>query len=96
VDLDAPITADYNGRASISRTTQSSLPGDFDKEGTLQFIRIDRVKYSDGSHPEDCPGGVDLYPVEPDGYGQSLTRKIPTDYGKDPENWIASVPSPDE
>jgi hypothetical protein len=57
-------------------------------------VRIDRVSFSDGSHPEDCPGGVDLWPVEADGTGQSLKRRVPSDYGNDPDNWIASAPSP--
>ena len=72
------------------------MPGDIDNTGQRQYIRIDRVNYSDGSHPEDCPAGIDLWPVEADGYGMSLTRKFFTDYGNDPDNWIASVPSPVE
>ncbi|MGD2095786.1 MAG: hypothetical protein PVH77_12335, partial [Phycisphaerales bacterium] len=58
-------------------------------------VRVDRISFSDGSHPEDCPGGVDLWPVEADGAGQSLSRQVPSEYGNDPDNWIASVPSPD-
>jgi hypothetical protein len=61
-----------------------------------QYIRVDRVNYSDGSHPENCPGGIDLWPVEADGNGMALKRKVLTDYGDDPENWIAAVPSPGE
>ena len=57
-------------------------------------IRVDRVNFSDGSHPENCPGGVDLWPVEADGAGSSLTREVPSDYGNDPDNWNASSPSP--
>jgi hypothetical protein len=52
------------------------------------------VNYSDGSHPEDCPGDVDLWPTEADGFGLSLTRKSPADYGNDPDNWIADTSSP--
>jgi hypothetical protein len=59
-------------------------------------IRVDRVSFSDGSHPEDCPGGVDLWPVEADGSGSSLARIVPSDYGNDPDNWNASAPSPGE
>jgi hypothetical protein len=57
-------------------------------------VRVDRVSYSDGSHPEDCPGGIDLWPIEADGAGQSLTRQVSSDYGNDPDNWTASAPSP--
>jgi hypothetical protein len=72
------------------------MAGDVDKEGVRYYIRVDRVNYSDGSHPENSPSGIDLWPVGPDGYGKSLTRRIPTDYGNDPENWIATPSSPSE
>ena len=54
------------------------------------------MKYSDGSHPEDCPGGVDYWPFMADGYGYgySLSRKVPADYGNDVANWKAATPSP--
>ena len=73
-----------------------SMPGDVDNQGVCQYIRIDRVNYSDGSHPENCPGWIDLWPIESDGRGASLTRKIATDYGNDPDNWIAAPPSPNQ
>ena len=50
--------------------------------------------YFDGSHPDSCPGGVDLWPTEPDAGGKSLTRTIPANYGNDPNNWTAATPSP--
>jgi hypothetical protein len=71
-----------------------SMPGDVDEFGTRYYIRIDRLNYSDGSHPEDCPGGVDLWPTEADGGGKSLSRKVPSDYGNDVANWKAGAPSP--
>jgi hypothetical protein len=55
---------------------------------------MDRVRYSDGSHPENVPGGVDLWPTGADGLGKSLSRKVPTDYGNDVANWKASTTSP--
>jgi hypothetical protein len=81
---------------NAGESLELSMPGDVDGDGVRQYIRIDRVNYSDGSHPENCPGSVDLWPVEADGNGMALTRKVPTDYGNDPENWFASVPSPGE
>jgi len=84
----------YDGNLSnAGESLELSMPGDIDNEGVRQYIRIDRINYSDGSHPENCPGGIDLWPIEPDGYGKSLTRKIPTDYGNDPDNWVAEAPS---
>jgi hypothetical protein len=70
-----------------------SMPGD-EYLGTRYYIRVDRVNYSDGSHPEDCPGGVDSWPVEADGGGLSLTRISATHYGNDPNNWQVATPTP--
>jgi hypothetical protein len=91
------ILGPYDGNLSnAGESLELGIPGDLDKYSQRQYIRVDRVNYSDGSHPENCPGGVDLWPTETDGNGMALTRKIPTDYGNDPENWIASTPSPGE
>jgi hypothetical protein len=87
----------YNGSLNnAGERLELSMPGDMDESGTLYYIRIDRVSYSDGFHPENCPGGVDLWPTAPDGNGDSLTRKVSSDYGNDPDNWTASAPSPGE
>jgi len=85
----------YDGNLSnAGERIQLSMPGDVDLVGERQYIRIDRVNYSDGSHPENCPGEIDLWPVDPDGQSASLSRKIASDYGNDPDNWIAAMPSP--
>ncbi len=68
---------------------QLSKPGD-EVDGERYYIRVDRVNYSDGSHPV----GDDLWPTEADANGSSLTRQIPTDYGNDVINWKAAFPSP--
>jgi hypothetical protein len=93
----AKILGPYDGKLNnAGERLELGMPGDVDRYGERQYIRVDRVGYSDGSHPEDCPGGVDLWPTEPDGSGQSLTRKVLTDYGNDPHNWLAAAPSPGE
>lgn len=69
---------------------QLSKPGDVDEAGTRHWIRVDRVSYSDGSHPV----GSDPWPSPADGHGQSLTRVDVTAYGNDPINWQAALPSP--
>ena len=71
-----------------------SMSGDVDASGKRHYIRVDRVNYSDGSHHEDVPGSIDLWPIEADGSGLSLTRIASADYGNDPDNWIAAQPSP--
>ncbi len=87
----------YDGNLSnAGESLELSMPGDLDKEGIRQYVRVDRINYSDGSHPEDCPGDVDLWPTEADGNGMSLTRNVPTDYGNDPDNWTAAPASPGE
>ena len=85
----------YSGRLSNSgERLQIGMPGDIDNQGNRQYIRIDRVTYSDGLHPDDCPGGVDLWPTEADGLGKSLSRKQADSYGNDVANWEAATPSP--
>jgi hypothetical protein len=89
------ILGPYDGKLSnAGERLGLGMPGDFDNYGELHYIRADRVNYSDGSHPEDSLGSTDLWPIGPDGYGQSLTRKVSTDYGNDPANWVALTPSP--
>jgi hypothetical protein len=68
---------------------QLSKPGD-QVDIERYYIRVDRVNYSDGFHPL----GEDPWPIGADGYGQSLTRKAPADYGNDYDNWIGADPSP--
>jgi len=66
-----------------------SMPGDL--EGLIRYyIQVDRINYSDGTHPV----GDDPWPTGPDGTGQSLTRKVPSDYGNDVDNWQSATPSP--
>jgi len=92
---DVQVVGGYDGWLSNSgERLQIGMPGDLDDEGTRQYVRIDRVTYSDGSHPEDCPGGIDLWPAGPDGGGKSLSRKVSAAYGNDVANWKAATPSP--
>jgi hypothetical protein len=91
------ILGPYDGKLSnAGERLELSMPGDINKAGKRQYVRIDRVNYSDGSHPEDCPGWIDLWPTEPDGFGKSLVRRVLSDYGNDPANWTDSAPSPGE
>lgn len=81
----------YEGRLNNGgEELQLSKPGDIDESGIQQYIRVDRVGYSDGSHPQ----GSDPWPVQADGGGKSLSRTIPANYGNDPNNWQAANPSP--
>jgi hypothetical protein len=75
---------------------QLSKPGDIDPNtGQRCYIRVDRLHYSDGSHPEDFPQlPNDPWPTEPDVNGDSLTRTVLSDYGNDVANWHAASPTP--
>ncbi len=83
----------YNGWLSNSgEKLEISKPTDTDELGQTVYVRVDRVVYSDGSHPDD--EGVDLWPKAADAGGKSLSRKVPTSYGNDIDNWEAANPSP--
>ncbi len=73
---------------------QLSRPFEVDDDGLRQWIRVDRIVYSDGAHPQDFAEGEDPWPVDADGQGKSLNRVDPQAYGNDPANWQAAAPSP--
>ena len=80
--------------ANDGEKVQLSRPGSQNMDGTWNWIRVDRVNYSDGLHPEEFPSGIDPWPVTADGRGSSLSRIIPAGYGNDPANWKAGTPTP--
>ncbi len=73
---------------------QLSKPGGTTGEGVRQWIRVDRVIYSDGLHPEAFAGNADPWPTQADGQGSSLSRTAAAAYGNDPDNWHSTTPSP--
>ncbi|MCK4291551.1 MAG: lamin tail domain-containing protein [Planctomycetes bacterium] len=84
------------GRLSnAGEKVQISKPGKPELDGFVSYIRLDRVNYSDGSHPQNfhtLPD--DPWPAEPDGSGKSLTRVSFSAYGNDPANWQPASPTP--
>ncbi len=91
----AIIYGPYDGKlANDGEKLQISMPGEED-DGERCYIRIDRVVYSDGSHPDDFEG-TNPWPAEADGQGYSLTRVNLNEYGNDPANWQAATPTPGE
>ena len=83
--------------ANGSETIQIAMPAagaaDQGQAGPV-WVRVDRVAYSDGDHPDDFAGGIDPWPAEADGRGASLRRIDSMAHGNDPANWRAGVPSP--
>jgi len=89
----------HNGTSSIyANYTPGGGPPDTDPpepDGFVPYIRLDRVNYSDGSHPEnfhELPG--DPWPTDPDGGGKSLSRIDVESYGNDPANWQSAAATP--
>jgi hypothetical protein len=74
-------------------TIELSRPGEIVND-IRTWIAVDRMTYSDGSHPDDFPAGVDPWPAQADGGGQSLARTDRGRWGDDPLNWRALVPTP--
>jgi hypothetical protein len=64
-------------------TLELSQPGDTNALGEIQYIRVDRVDYSD----------KDPWPTGPDGSGSALVRIDESSYGNDVANWMESSPS---
>jgi len=85
----------YSGwLANDGEQLELSKPGDVDELDVRQYIRVERVDYSDGWHPGGEPGDVDLWPKGTDGNANSLIRTNTALYGNDPNNWIAATPAP--
>jgi len=85
----------YSGKlANEGEQLELSKPGDVNDMGIRQYIRVERVDYSDGSHPSGEPCDVDLWPTGANGSGKSLIRTNTTQYGNDPNNWTAATPTP--
>ncbi|MDA3923628.1 MAG: lamin tail domain-containing protein [Kiritimatiellae bacterium] len=69
-----------NGGESV----ELSKPGDVDSLGVRQYIRVDRVNYSDAAP----------WPTSADGAGSALTKLNESEYGDDYSNWTALFPTP--
>jgi len=84
------------GRLSnAGEKVQISKPCEPEPDGFTPYIRVERVNYSNSSHPEnfhELPG--DPWPAAPNGTGKSLTRIFPDAYGNDPNNWQSADPTP--
>ena len=79
----AGVLGPYDGKLSNGgEKLDLSMPGD--QEGSERYyILVDRVNYSDGTHPE----GTDPWPKSTDGTGYPLARIDKASYGNDVANW---------
>jgi uncharacterized repeat protein (TIGR01451 family) len=66
----------------------SPVPASSPDAGLVPYILVERVRYSDSAPwPSDADGNTN-------GVGISLQRLVAMDYGNDPVNWVAGVPTP--
>lgn len=86
--------ANETGLKNSGEKIEISRPSTPQPDGFVPYIRVDRVNYSDGSHPENFPENIDPWPTAPDGQGQSLVKSNLTLYGNDDTNWQSSSPTP--
>ncbi|MGA0844896.1 MAG: lamin tail domain-containing protein [Luteolibacter sp.] len=72
------------GLSNSGETIELGMPGDLDSQLVRQFIRVDRVVYSDTTP----------WPTSADGAGPALERINPYLYGNDHLNWSSQLASP--
>ena len=95
VPANAQILEWTGGRLSnAGEKIQLSRPDDLGNGGQPVWVRVDRVNYSDGAHHDQFDAGIDPWPAQADGDGDSLQKIDPALYGNDPANWIAALPTP--
>jgi hypothetical protein len=88
-----------DGRLSnAGEKIQISKPGTPEPDGSVPYICVDRVNYSDGVHGENFRelNYNDPWPTSPDDgvTGHSLHRVVEGNYGNDVSNWTADAPTP--
>ncbi|MFW6164425.1 MAG: lamin tail domain-containing protein, partial [Planctomycetota bacterium] len=82
LDPGVPVFGPFDGALdNDGESIKLYRPGEPEPDGTVPWIRVDRVKYDDRAP----------WPERPDGEGPALSRLAPTDYGNDPAHWAAST-----
>lgn len=82
---ETPIIGPFNGRLSNSgESLELCRPFAPEADGSVPILLVDQVHYSD----------LPPWPVDADGQGSSLQRLRPGEYGNDPANWLAALPTP--
>ncbi len=83
-----------NGGASLTLLKPDPPQGPplhLDELGFVPYTMADYVKYNDKA---PWPPSNSTNSIGPDGFGQSLQRLVPSDYGNEPLNWIGANPTP--
>jgi len=98
VDGSVPVYGPWRGRLAndtenveLYKPDAPGLPGSPDA-GLVPYVQVDKVKYADTAPWPALADNTTIPLTDPDGL--SLQRRVAADYGNDPVNWIAGVPTP--
>jgi len=82
IDAAVPIYGPWDGAlANEGERVELSRPGTPEPGGFVPYIPTEKITYNDG----------DPWPLDPDGLGPSLERRVAGAYGNDVINWAAST-----
>src|SRR5262249_20292985 len=80
--VSVPVYGPYGHKLdNSSDSVRLQKPGDLEAGSGQSYILVDRVDYKDSA---PWPSGAD-------GSGASLQRRVVTDFGNDPTNWVAAT-----
>ncbi|HEU0011309.1 MAG TPA: lamin tail domain-containing protein, partial [Verrucomicrobiae bacterium] len=81
----APLLGPYSGQLdNSSASVELVRPAAPQPAGAVDEILVDKVRYAN----------TEPWPLQADGLGLSLQRRMPTAYGNDPTNWVADIKTP--
>jgi len=81
----APLLGPYSGQLdNSSASVELVRPAELHSPGVVDEILVDKVRYAN----------TEPWPMEADGLGLSLQRRVAAAYGNDPANWTADIKSP--
>ncbi len=82
VPAGVPVYGPFNGKLdNSSDKVRLQKPGEPAPNGPPSFILVDEVDYEDSAP----------WPAGADGSGASIQRRVASDFGNDPNNWVAAT-----
>ena len=84
-----PVFGPYQGKlANDSEGLNLNKPDQLEPNGDMPYVLVERVVYADSAPWPSLADGNTNYPA-----GVSLQRRVATEYGNDPVNWFAGLPT---
>ncbi len=84
IAANVPVFGPWSGELDNSGAKVELVRPDTPEPGNIPYVLVERVHYTD----------LAPWDLIADGFGASLQRLVPGDYGNDPTNWIAASPTP--